>query len=119
MIQAMVIHPFFSPSVQLQTERANRIIGGRPVPIRATSRLSRQADRFASKCASHWLLACPHSSRLFCAHSVATGTNGRQILAQTYAGLCRLRTRVPGALIRGRRQAAFDHAMSGRESENE
>jgi len=63
----------------------------RPLQIRAASRLSRHADRSADKCASHWLLACPHSSRLLRAHSVATRPNRRQILAQTSAGVCRLR----------------------------
>jgi hypothetical protein len=63
----------------------------RPVPIHETPGLSRHDDLPAGKCVIHWLLACPHSSHLFCAHNVATGTNGRQVLAQASAGICRLR----------------------------
>jgi hypothetical protein len=66
--------------------------------VHAASWLFRHADFDSRKRSRHRLLACPHSSRWFRAHSVAPGTNGRRILAQTSAGVRRLLTPCSGRI---------------------
>jgi protein-S-isoprenylcysteine O-methyltransferase Ste14 len=118
---AMIVNPFFSPVVRLQTECGHRVIESGPYKfMRHPGYFAMSISIPASALAvGSWLALIP--AACFVLTVLRRAQTEDRFLHKHLPGYAAYAHRVPAALIRSRRQAAFDHdhAMSGRESENE
>ena len=115
---AMIVNPFFSPSVRLQTERAHRVIVDGPYRfVRHPGYLAMLIALPTSALAiGSWLALIP--AACFVLTVLRRVRPEDRFLHKHLPGYADYAHRVPGALILSRKQAVLDRAISGRESEN-